>query len=154
MHTHLMENKIKSMYRQAKKNIHNGNIYKYYNRTKTTCMDFYWHIINTDTETPTAIYKWYDQYTNFDSAGNNIWSRIFKLPFKIVRDTKIQTFQNNFVCRIIQCNNYLYVTLKLKTVKLVTTVVKLMTVHISSKNVTRLMSSGLTGSIGENISVA
>ncbi len=47
-----------------------------------------------------------------------------------------------------------YVTLKLKTVKPVTTVVKVMTLHMSSKNAPMLMSSGLTGSIGGNISVA
>ncbi len=67
-------------------------------------MDFYWHIINTDTHTPTSIHKWSDHYTNFHNA-ENVWSRIFKFPFKTVRDTKIQTYQYNIVHRVIPCNN-------------------------------------------------
>ncbi len=73
---------------------------------KTTCKDFYQDIINIDTHTPTSIHKWSDHYTNFHNAENNIRSRIFKFPFKTVRDTKIQTFQYNTVHRVIPCNNW------------------------------------------------
>ncbi len=41
------------------------------------------------------------------SVANNVWSRIFKFPFKTVIDTKIQTFQYNIVHRSIPCNNWL-----------------------------------------------
>ncbi len=103
----------------------------------------------------TSIHKWSDNYANFHSAENNVWSRIFKIIFKTVRDTQIQTFLYNSVHRELFHVIIGYVTLKLKTIKLVTTVVKLMTLHISPKTTSMLMSSaGLTGSVGQNISVS
>ncbi len=57
---------------------------------RTTCKDFYWPKINTPTST---LHKWSDHYTNFHSAKNNVWLRIFKFAFKIVRD-------NNWLCNI------------------------------------------------------
>ncbi len=102
------------------KNIPKGNIIHINNKNitieKTTCKDFYWHIINTDTHIPTSIHKWSDHYTNFHNAENNVWSKIFKFPFKTVRDTKIQTFQYNIVHRVIPRNHWLC-SIKVKEIK-------------------------------------
>ncbi len=51
---------------------------------KTSCKDFYWHIINTRTYTPTSRKKWSDHYPDFHSADTNVWPRLFKLPFETV----------------------------------------------------------------------
>ncbi len=117
---------------------------------KTTCKDFYWHIINTATHVPTSIHKWSDHYTNFHSAENNIWSRKIKIPIQ-----NYKRYKNVNMILYIELFHVIigYVTLNLKTLKPVTTVVKLMTLCISSIIAPRLMSSGLTGSIGGNISV-
>ncbi len=63
---------------------------------------------------------------------------------------------NLILCIELFCVIIGYVTLKLKRVKPVTTVtvVKLMTLRISSKIAPRIIRSGSTGSTGGNISLA
>ncbi len=73
------------------KSIHKRNII-HINNKNITIEKTTWHIINTDTDTLTVLHKWSDNYTNFHNAENNVWSRIFKFPFKTLRDTNIQTF--------------------------------------------------------------
>ncbi len=43
-------------------------------------------------------------YPDFSAAHKNIWVRIFKVPFKPVWDTKLQTFQYKILQHIIPCN--------------------------------------------------
>ncbi len=47
-------------------------------------------------------------YPDFSTAHKNIWVRIFKLPFKTVRDTKLQTFQYRLLHHFIPCNEWLF----------------------------------------------
>ncbi len=77
---------------------------------KTTCKDMYWHILNLENYNykPTCIKKWTKLYPDFSTAHKSIWIRIFKLPFKTVRDTKLQTFQYRILHHIIPCNEWLF----------------------------------------------
>ncbi len=83
------------------KNILSANMIKINNKIKTlekvSCKNLYWHLLNTDPHTPTALQKWSINYPIFKEASANVWHRIFKLPFKTVRDTKIQTFQYRII---------------------------------------------------------
>ncbi len=54
--------------------------------------------------TPTTLQKWSIHY----SASANVSPRIFKLPFKTVRDSKIQTFRYRIIPNIIPCNKWLH----------------------------------------------
>ena len=81
---------------------------KYTTLESLTCKDFYWHIINVTKHIPTSISKWTAHYQGFRSAESSVWPRIFKIPFKTVRDTKIQTFQFRVLHRIIPCNYWLH----------------------------------------------
>ena len=81
---------------------------KYIPINEVTCKDLYWHIINKDKHIPNTIKKWTSTYPNFNNADTSVWPRIFKLPFKTVRNTKIQTFQYRLIHRIIPCNKWLH----------------------------------------------
>ncbi len=81
---------------------------KYNTLDKITCKDYYWHIINIKTHTPTSISKCTVLYQDFNSAESNVWNRIFRLPFKRVRDTKIHTFHFGLLHRIIPFNTWLH----------------------------------------------
>ncbi len=76
---------------------------------KTTCKDFYWHITNTEKHKPASVHKWIKHFPKFHNAESKVWIRIFKLPFKTVHDTKIQTFQFRILHKIIPCNKWLSV---------------------------------------------
>ncbi len=94
------------------KNIPSGNIIKINNKIKTlekvACKDFYWHLLNTDPHTPTVLQKLSIHYLIFKEVSANVWPRIFKLPFKTLRDTKILTFQYRIIQNIILCNKWLH----------------------------------------------
>ncbi len=53
---------------------------------------------------PTCILKWHTNYENLSVNIDEIWNRIFYLPLKICRETKIQSFQNKLIHRVIACN--------------------------------------------------
>ncbi len=103
---------ILKQYSLMPKNILSGNIITINNiikiLEKVTCKDFSWHLLNTDPHTPTALQIWFIHYPIFKEASANVWSRIFKLPFKTVRDTKIQTFQYRIIHNIIPWNKWLH----------------------------------------------
>ncbi len=42
---------------------------------------YYWHIINKAKRKPIAKTKWSDIYNEFKEVDNDIWKRIFKMPF-------------------------------------------------------------------------
>ncbi len=87
----------------------------------------YWHILNLENYNykPTCIKKWTKLYPDFSTAHKNIWVRIFKLPFKTVRDTKLQTFQYGILHHIMPCNECLFNIFKLKTAISVLSAMKL-----------------------------
>ncbi len=72
-----------------------------------TCRDIYWHIINLEGHIHACIQKCPNNYPEFNNGVGKIWINIFKMPFKIVRDTKIQTFQYRILHRILPCNSWL-----------------------------------------------
>ena len=39
---------------------------------------------------------------------NNVWERIFETPFRVTRETKLQSFQFRIIHRIIPCNKWLH----------------------------------------------
>ncbi len=71
------------------------------------------HNKHRHTHTHTSIHKWFDHYTNFHSAENNVCSRIFKSPSKHSEIQKLKYF--NRILYIALFDVILgYVTLKLK----------------------------------------
>ncbi len=52
-----------------------------------------------------SVQKWSCHYP---FSNTNVWPRLFKLPFKTVRDTKIQTFQYRIIQKMIPCNKRLH----------------------------------------------
>ncbi len=70
--------------------------------------------MNIDPHTTIAVQKWSSHYPTFNEAYTNVCPRIFKLPFKTVRDTKIQTFLYRIIQKIIQCNKLLH-NIKIKS---------------------------------------
>ena len=70
------------------------------------CNDLYWIYINKKGKQPTCIKRWYEWYPNMIHE-ENIWAGIFKLPFTICRETKLQSFQFRVLHRIIPCRKWL-----------------------------------------------
>jgi hypothetical protein len=81
---------------------------KYKDIQNTRCKDFYWHLINIKKHVPTAIIKWSKVFASLNNPEETVWRNIFKMPFKTIRDTKIQTIQYRINHRIIPCNEWLY----------------------------------------------
>ncbi len=63
---------------------------------------------------PNNIRKWCQTYPDFNNADLKTWPRIFKLPFLVIREAKLQTFQYKILHRIIPCNKWLF-NIKIKT---------------------------------------
>ncbi len=57
---------------------------------------------------PICINKWTKLFLELDSVSISTWIRIFKLPFRTVRDTKLQTFQYKSIHHIIPWNVLLF----------------------------------------------
>jgi len=74
----------------------------------TTSKDFYWHIINANTYSPTCIKKWSETFPTLNKEYNQEWKNIFNTVFKICRETKLQSFQFKITHRIISCNKWLF----------------------------------------------
>ncbi len=90
---------------------------KVQNIEKIKCKDFYWHLINKSSHTPNNKLKWCETYHDFKNADPKTWHGIFKLPFQIIRETRIQTFQYKILHRVILCNKWLF-NIKIKTSEL------------------------------------
>ncbi len=82
-----------------------NKIYKPLNSVK--CKDFYWHLFKNKYHIPTCISKWHTNYENINVNIDEIWNRIFYLPFKICTQTKIQSFQYKLIHKVIACNAWL-----------------------------------------------
>ena len=66
---------------------------------------FYQYFIAEKSQLPVCIEKWKEIYPEIK---NEEWNEIFKHPFRITRETKLQTFQYKIIHRIINCNKKLY----------------------------------------------
>lgn len=67
----------------------------------------YNHLVRGKKRTPTCKIKWSETYPNFNDAAEDLWPNIFKLAFKITRETKLQTFQFKLIHRLITCQKKL-----------------------------------------------
>ncbi len=65
---------------------------KVLNIEKIKCKD-YWHLINKASHIPNNIFKWCETYPDFKNADPKTGYRIFKLPFQVIRENRIQNFQ-------------------------------------------------------------
>ncbi len=52
---------------------------------------------------PSCIEKWSEDYPGFDTAQKHLWSNIFRQPFSITRETKLQPFQYKLIYLLIIC---------------------------------------------------
>ena len=77
------------------------------------CKTLYWFFVYPKQRSPTCISKWEELYPNFKTSSENLWENIFKLSFKTIRETKIQSFQFKLIHRIITCGKKLH-DLKIK----------------------------------------
>ena len=66
--------------------------------------NFYWYFINNKMQTPSCIKKWNSIFP-YISEGDILKS--FKLPFKCIRETKVQSLQYRILHRTITCNKKL-----------------------------------------------
>ncbi len=82
--------------------------------SKMKCKDLYWHLLNKDMHIPAAKHKWSETFSLLAQSTDEIWSRIFNMPFEIIRETKLQSFQYKIIHRIIACNKWLE-NIKVKT---------------------------------------
>ena len=64
-----------------------GNVNK--KLPKLCTKDVYWEFVNRIVEQPTALYKWEEYYYWYDFN----WQEIFSNPFKVARETYIQSLQ-------------------------------------------------------------
>ncbi len=84
------------------------------NVEQMTCRNSYWLMVSQKIITPTCIQKWTEYFPNFNNADILMWHRIFKLPFSVTRETRLQTFQYLLINRVIPCNNW-YCDKKIKS---------------------------------------
>jgi hypothetical protein len=70
---------------------------------KITNKKIYWELIEKIHVTPITKDKWMEEF----NLNENNWEKIFEIS-KIVRDTKIRTFQYKLIFRLIPCNLYLF----------------------------------------------
>ncbi len=75
---------------------------------KLSCKEIYWHMINKDNHIPASKSKWHQLFPLLSKDADNLWPEIYKLPFIITRETKLQSFQYKIIHRIISCNKWLY----------------------------------------------
>ncbi len=46
---------------------------------------------------PSCTEKWSEEYPGFHTAQTNLWYNIFRQPFSITRETKLQIFQYKLI---------------------------------------------------------
>ncbi len=66
-------------------------------------IDIYNHFTRTYKETPTAVYRWTELY----DIDPDDWPQIFTTPFRVCRETSLQSLQYKILHRIYPCNTYL-----------------------------------------------
>ncbi len=81
---------------------------KMYNIETFKTSIIYNYLIKQKYRTPTCITKWKEIYPGFNDASEDLWPNIFKLSFKITRETKLQSFQFKIIHRLITCQKKLH----------------------------------------------
>ena len=92
------ENKVKSGI--------NFEIVKYQNLSKLSNKIFYNELIKVSWVPPTNQNKWIEYYPYLETAD---WKSIYRLPYKICRDTFSQSLQYKILHRYINCNYNLHI---------------------------------------------
>ena len=65
----------------------------------------YTHLIKENTKPPTALNVWVELYPFLENFN---WSHVFRLPYKIMKESYIQSFQYKVLNRILNCNYNLH----------------------------------------------
>ena len=60
----------------------------------------YWSLVKDITQPPISIRSWDSLFEEND------WSKIFKIPYNVTFDSRIQSFQYKILLRIFPCNRY------------------------------------------------
>ena len=81
---------------------------KIYDIQDFSAKNIYSYLLQKKCHTPACITKWSEVYPEFQGASDDLWPNIFTLPFRILRETKIQTFQFKLVHRLITCQKKLF----------------------------------------------
>ncbi len=81
------------------------------------CKEFYWCLVNAQTTSVNCKKKWAETFPKLTNVGEEIWHRIFLMPFTTTRETKLQSFQYKITHRIIACNKWLF-DIKIKESKI------------------------------------
>ena len=70
------------------------------------CNEFYWHIIKDLKHIPKNTVNW-ENTLNIVKDNSLNWEKLHCLPFKTIRETKIQSLQYRILHKTIQCNEWL-----------------------------------------------
>ena len=81
---------------------------KLVNIDQISCKLFYWILVSIKKREPQCKIKWAQNFPLFTRVDHTIWPRIFETPYKITRETRLQSFQYRLIHRIIPCNKWLY----------------------------------------------
>ena len=65
--------------------------------------DIYWLYVNKKETEPAGVRKWNQVF----HIENKTWEKIYKLPYIVTTETKLQSFQYRIINRIIPCNAWL-----------------------------------------------
>ena len=65
-------------------------------------------LVKRKSRVPSCVEKWSEDYPEFKNAPDSIWPDIFKIPFSITRETKLQSFQYQIIHRLITCKKRLF----------------------------------------------
>jgi hypothetical protein len=79
-----------------------ANIYKSINTL--LCRDIYWEMTQKQKIRPTALEKWEETYY----YGNFEWEYIFSLPYRVCRETYLQSLLFQIVNRYFPCATYIH----------------------------------------------
>ena len=65
----------------------------------------YTYLIKKSTKPPTSLNLWVELYPFLENFN---WSQVFRLPYKIIKESYIQSFQYKVLNRILNCNYNLH----------------------------------------------
>ena len=71
------------------------------------CKEFYWHIINKKDIITKNMSKW-EKILPISQLNHKNWEKIYTMPFKTCRETKIQSLQYRILHLVIQNNEWLH----------------------------------------------
>jgi len=77
---------------------------KYSKPSEIDCKAVYWHFVDKIFIKPSCERKWVEKA----NINEEHWEHIHTLPYKITRETKLQSFQAKLIHRIFPCNRNLF----------------------------------------------